>query len=371
MSDQFYIQLAENIDKGFMTAPKTDGELSKAFIAYLKIVYKPEEAEIVQHLDMMPKTKSLEEVTEAAGSDLQSVQTTLDEMAARGLVNRQDNGTYCLLTIAKLFNMHMKYPELKPDDLEAAKLYQEFFIGDKYYKYYATSEKGTPTLRAIPIEQSISPEEKVFEREEAHEYIKNLDTEDFALVPCSCRTRTEKMDVRECRDKFPVGNCIHIGSNARYSLSLGLGTKATKEEVIKYLDEMTGLGLIPTAENYLDDPHGLMCLCCGCCCSNVRGRTRWDSPTAVLPSHFLPMAGDDCTMCETCVDRCMLDALYIDNDEGHVVADAEKCIGCGVCTLDCPEDTLKLHRFERPEKPFNNVVEWYLTVAQDNDRMPK
>ena len=52
MSDQYYIQIAENIDKGFQTAPKADGELSRAFIAYLKIVYKPEEAEVVQHLEM-------------------------------------------------------------------------------------------------------------------------------------------------------------------------------------------------------------------------------------------------------------------------------------------------------------------------------
>ena len=117
-----------------------------------------------------------------------------------------------------------------------------------------------------------------------------------------------------------------------------LNSKDTKEQAIEYLDEMAGFGLVPTA---------------------------------VLPSHFLPMAGDDCTICETCVDRCLLDALYIDDDEERVMAAAEKCIGCGVCTLDCPEETLKLHRFERPEKPFNNTIEWFMTVADDNDWMPQ
>ena len=369
MSDQYYIQIAENVDKGVQTAPKADGELSKAFIAYLKIVYKPEEASIVQHLTMLPGTKTAEEVATAAAGDLQSVQTVLDELADAGRISRTSRGGYGLPAVANLVNLHMFYPEIKPDDLEAANLYQQFFIKEKFYRYYATSDKGTPSLRAIPIEQSIAPEEKVFEKEEAHEYIKNLKTDELALVPCPCRVRTEKMDIRECRDKFPIASCIMIGRNARYFEKLGLGKKVTKEKAIEYLDEMVELGLIATAENYLDDPHGIMCLCCGCCCSNVRGRTRWDNPTAVLPSHFLPVAGDDCTMCETCIERCMLDALFIDEDEDRSVADPEKCIGCGVCTIDCPEETLKLQRYERPVRPFDTPMEFFVTIAKDNNRL--
>jgi len=369
MSDRYYVQIAENIDKGFMTAPKADGELSKAFIAYLKIVFKPEEAEVVQHLQMAPNMKSAEEVIAAAGCDPEAVLATLDDLSKRGFINRTSKGGYCLPAIPNLVNLHMFYPDLKPDDLEAAKLYQDFFIKEKFYKYYGTSGKGTPSLRAIPIETSISPGEKVLEKEEAHEYIKTLGTEDLALVPCPCRTRTEKLDIRECRDKFPIGSCIMIGSSARLFTKVGLGKRVTKEQAIDYLDKMVDLGLIPTADNFLDDPHTIMCLCCGCCCSNVRGRTRWDNPTAVLPSQFLPVAGDDCTMCETCIDRCMLGALFIDDDEGRAVADPAKCIGCGVCTLDCPEETLKLQRYERPEKPFNNLAEFFIKVARDNDRL--
>ena len=368
MSDRYYVQIAENIDKGFQTAPKADGELSRAFIAYLKIVYKPEEAEVVQHLNMPPNTKTAEEVI-AAADDPQTVQSTLDELRNKGFITKTKKGGYSLPLISNLVNLHMFYPDLKPDDLEAAKLYQDFFIKGKFYKYYGTSGKGTPSLRAIPIEESISPEEKVFEKEEAHEFINSLGTEDLALVPCPCRTRTEKLDIRECRDQFPIGSCIMIGSSARLFTNLGLGKQVTKEQAIEYLDKMIEVGLIAAADNYMDDPHTIICLCCGCCCSNVRGRTRWDNPTAVLPSQFLPMAGDDCSMCETCIDRCILDALYMDNDEGRSVADPDKCIGCGVCTIDCPEETLKLRRYERNEKPFNNMVEYFMKVAGDNDRL--
>lgn len=59
MRNQDYLRIAENIDNGIQTAPKTDGELSKAFIDFLKIVYTPEEAALVQHLSVHQSKKQL------------------------------------------------------------------------------------------------------------------------------------------------------------------------------------------------------------------------------------------------------------------------------------------------------------------------
>ena len=143
----------------------------------------------------------------------------------------------------------------------------------------------------------------------------------------------------------------------------------SQAEYDRLCDEMVESGLIATAENYLSDPHGIMCLCCGCCCSNVRGRTRWDNPTAVLPSAFVPQASDECVMCETCVDRCFFGALSMDDDAERSVVDPEKCIGCGVCTITCQTEALKLHRFDRLSKPFDTAIELGVTVARDNDRL--
>jgi ferredoxin len=367
-TDQIYVQIAENVDKGYQTAPKAGQGLSQAFIAYLKIVYSPEEAELVQYLSMPPIMKTAQEVAEASGRGQESVEAVFQPLTKKGFINLSRNG-YCLPAIANLVNLHMFYPDIKPEDLEAAKLYQEFFIKEKYYKYYGTSEKGTPSLRAIPVEKALYPEEKVFSAEEAHEYVQNLKTEDLALVPCPCRTRTEKLDIRECRDRFPVASCIFIGSTARLFMRTGLGKRVTKEQAITYLDEMVELGLIATSENFIADPHGVICLCCGCCCSNVRGRTRWDNPTAVLPSPFAPQASEECISCGTCVDRCFFGALSLDEEAGRSVVDPEKCIGCGVCTITCPTEALKLHRIERPDKPFDNRIDLVMTMARDNNRI--
>ena len=263
----------------------------------------------------------------------------------------------------------MFYPEIKEDDLEAAELYQQFFIKERFYKYYGTSGKGTPSLRSIPIEQAIDPETQTLTAEEAHAFVRNLETDDLALVPCPCRVRTEKMGARECADRLPVASCVFIGGAANRFEELGLGKRVTKEQTIDYIDEVVGLGLIPTTNNSLEGPHAIMCMCCGCCCSNVRGRTLWDNPTAVRPSEFIPKASDDCVLCGTCVDRCFLDALSLDEDAGRAVVDPEKCIGCGVCAVACPEEAMKLHRYERAEPTFKTTMELMMTIATDNERL--
>ena len=50
MSELAYLKIAENVDAGPLTAPKADGDFSKAFVKFLKLLYTPEEADIVQHL---------------------------------------------------------------------------------------------------------------------------------------------------------------------------------------------------------------------------------------------------------------------------------------------------------------------------------
>jgi len=369
MKDQVYVRIAENVDKGILTAPKSDGEPSKAFIAYLKLVYTPEEANIAQYLSMeeMEAPKTVEELADDSGLDVDEVRDIIVSLSRKGGVSGQDQ--YVLPAVDVLINLHMWYPEIKEDDLKAAELYQQFFIEEGFHKYYATSRRGTPMMRTIPIKQAIHLDTETFTAEEAHAFVMGLSTEDLALIPCSCRTRTEKMGIRECKHRVPVASCVVIGEAAGYYEEIGLGKRVTKEQALAYIDEVVTLGLIPTTANSVEGPHNLMCMCCGCCCSNVRGRTRWDNPTAVRPANFIPEASDDCTLCGTCVDRCFLDALSLDEDAEKAVVDPEKCIGCGVCAVTCPQEALRLHRFERSEPTFQTADDMIVRIAGDNDRL--
>lgn len=366
-ANSVYLAIAQRIDEGPLGVPRSGGDISAAFIGHLKLMYNPPEAEIVQHLMMPYKFQNTAQVAAACGKAEVEVKNILDALAKRGAI-LGFGGMYCLLMIPQILNYFSFYPEVRPGDLEAGKLYQQYFIKEGFYKYYETSEKGTPIIRVIPVGRAIQPEQKILDTEEAHKVIEAV--KQVALVPCPCRTRTEKLDIRECRGKYPIGSCIMLNNSAQYFVNAGMGKLVTQEQAIRYLDEMQDLGLVATTENFNDPGHDVICLCCDCCCSQLRGRTRWENPAALLPSNFVPEAGDDCIMCGECVGRCFFDALSLNDAEGKAVADPEKCVGCGVCTLACAQETLKLKRIER-SNPFPGPRELYKTIRVENQSRGK
>ncbi len=361
-----YYRIARKIDEQDPHgAPKAeDGSIHEAFIKHLEILYSPEEAEIIQYLNLLDAFTSSRDLAEACGEDLEHVQKVLGDLQAKsGVIGLGD--MYCLPMIPMVLNAHNFYPEIKPGDIEAGHLYKEYFIEGGFYRKYETVKEGTPAGRVIPIDRTIEASQKVLAAEEAHDYILNHADEDLALVPCPCRTRTEKLGTRECKDKFPIGACILIGGPALIFETTGLGKRVTKQQAIDYLDEMVELGLVSHTLNTRVGDR-LICLCCGCCCSQLRGRTRWDNPDAMSPSNFVPRAGDDCIGCETCADRCLVDALALDDETGRIEVDVEKCIGCGVCTIECPQETLKLHRHERTSIAFETSRDLDEAMRREN-----
>ena len=70
-----HARIAQKIDEQEPhTAPKAaDGSIHEAFIRHLKLVYSPEEAEILQHLNVLMAFNSAEEVSEASGKSLEYV----------------------------------------------------------------------------------------------------------------------------------------------------------------------------------------------------------------------------------------------------------------------------------------------------------
>jgi len=426
--DAAYIRIMENLDRNSHRAPRAGKDYSKSFIEYLKLLYNPEEAKLVQHLkiprEIFPMGLDKEDYTTAAhvakasGRDKDEVRQILNDLARRrcilgigaalkeppleavrnisklvkvlrrgssraglgdiasdfyssiredmkvyGLKGVKEFSLYAIPHIPMLLNQHVFFPEIGPNDKEAIRLYKEFFIKEGFYKRYESGDEGTPVGRVIPIQQAIEHGEKVLAMEEANMVIDAA--EDFLLVPCPCRTRTEKLEERECKDNNPVGSCIFMGISAIGMGSMGLGTKATKEEVRKYLNDMIKMGLVPHTENHQHEVNNFICLCCKCCCSQTRGRIVWDNPNALAPSNFIPVANDDCKGCGKCVKRCIFGALHIDEETKRAVVDTDKCVGCGVCTITCKQEALKLRRFERSET-FASPQELYRRIDSEN-----
>jgi Pyruvate/2-oxoacid:ferredoxin oxidoreductase delta subunit len=376
MSESAYLKIAENVDAGPLTAPKANGDFSPAFIRFLKLLYTPGEAEIVQYLTMPAATSlaevvasmlSADDLARAAGKSAVEVTEVLDALVRKGSVIGF-GGNYGLPLTHVLVNQLQFTKEIGPSDVEAGQLYQQFFIKDGFYKYYQNSEKGSRVVRVIPVQRTVRPGQQILETEEAHKIIDGVSN--LSLVPCPCRTRTEKLGIRECKNDTPVGFCIMMEASALYFQSIGVGRQVTAAEAKRYFDEMQDLGLVGTTENFEEAGHTVICLCCQCCCSQLRGRTRWDNPQAVAPSNFVAESTDDCIMCGHCEERCFFGAITLDDQQLKSVVDAERCMGCGVCTIACEQEALRLKRVER-EKPFPTAGELLGTIASENQEVRK
>lgn len=360
-----YRNIAESLDKAFRRAPRKNGKPSDAFVKYLAIIYSDEEAEILQHMKGYPGFLTSVQIAEKAGKTPARVEEILFKTLEKNAVTRMGN-TWCIPPVTLLLNLTSGLSNADFDAETAAVLHREFFVDDGYYKLYETSEKGTPSLRALPVNQAIYPDEKVLKNEEAHELIQGLPHDDIVFAPCPCRYRKETLGQRECADKYPVGSCIFLGVSALSHEAAGVGTRVTKKEAIAYFDEMHKMGLVGTTDNMLKD-NIIICLCCGCCCSHLSGRTRWENPDAVAPSSFIPEPGEGCIHCGKCAKKCPLSAITVAVKEKAWSVDLEKCIGCGVCTGSCPAGVLKMKRLERSEQ-FPSQDALYKRLARENKR---
>jgi Pyruvate/2-oxoacid:ferredoxin oxidoreductase delta subunit len=213
------------------------------------------------------------------------------------------------------------------------------------------------------VRRTIQFEDKILDTEEAHDIIDAVDR--LRLVACPCRTRADKLGERQCHDHNPIGFCIAMGTSVLYFEYAGMGRDVSADEAKRYFDEMQEHGLVGITDNYNHPQHSVMCLCCGCCCSQIRGRIAWDNPDAVAPANFVASSSEDCLMCGACEERCPFGAISIDDDLERSKADAEICMGCGVCTYVCPEQALSLKRVDR-HTPYADSRELFTRIAIEN-----
>ena len=360
-----YALIARNLNQAFRKAPVRNNAPSPAFVRYLEIIYTPEEARILAQMKGYPGFMTTRRIAGATGDSCSKVEAILFKVLEKNGVTRMGNA-WCIPAMPLLLNLAAGLSNAGFDARKAGLLHHEFFVEDEYYKRYETSEAGTPSLRSIPIEKSILPGEKILSGEEAHDLINTLNHDDLLLAPCPCRTRQEALDRRQCKDKNPVGSCIFLGVSALQLESAGVGERVSKAQAIAYFDRMHAMGLVGATDNMVRD-NIIICLCCGCCCSHLGGRTRWDNPAAMAPSNFIPSPSDSCMGCGKCARHCWLSAIRVSPKEKRFELDTSKCIGCGACTQFCPTRSLKMKRMDRT-RIFPSQDALYKTLAKENNR---
>jgi len=137
-----------------------------------------------------------------------------------------------------------------------------------------------------------------------------------------------------------------LGFYADYYIELGMGRKITQEEALGILEMAEEAGLVHQFADSLDP--GAICNCCPDCCGDLRILRMIPNAAALaISNHFAQVDSDLCNGCETCVDRCPMDAVSLGEDQTADI-NLDRCIGCGLCVKTCPTEAMML--VSKPEE---------------------
>jgi len=331
-----YEQLQRILDSHPSGAPE-----SKAFDKILKLLFTPDETDIAIHMNFSPKPA--DELARLAGLTLEEAMQKLEAMADKVIIfsHEKDGAKFYGLvpTIPGLFEFPFMQGGGTPMHEKLGKLWEQYHA-DALGEAFAGNP--TPLMRVVPVESTIKGQTTVHTYEEASKLVEQQDY--IAVTKCACR-----VSVGAC-DK-PREVCLVFGTPARFLVSRDRARKISRQEALEILRLSEEAGLVHTTNNSVDKAN-LICNCCPCCCTVLRGKTQLNHPHAFVTSSYIAVIRpNDCTGCGICADeRCPMQAIEIEDDCAAVIP--EKCIGCGLCVSTCPTQAIELvARDEKPDIP--------------------
>jgi len=293
------------------------------------------------------RAKNVVEISADLDLPVEEVTSRLEAMVNRAVIHRREKNGEMLFSLLPVIPGLFEFPYMKNDgslDLD--------HLGELWEKYHhdamsvAFSGNPTPAMRVFPVEASLKENSQVIVYEEARKIIEKADF--IAVTRCACRASLNRCD-------GPLEVCLTFGGIARFLTGLNSARKINHDEAIEILKKSDEAGLVHNVENHQDRP-GIICNCCSCCCTILRGKTELHHPHAFAPSSYSARIDEDaCTGCLVCADeRCPVGAISTD---GTVQVDEAECIGCGLCVSACPAEAISMVTRKDAPVPPENVME--------------
>ncbi len=353
MQDVFE-QLRRRLDDMATGYPATESGVE---IRLLKKLFTPAEAELF--LQMTPLLEKPADAAKRTGRDERELAEALEAMAAKGLLFRKRKGE-AVRYAAVPYVVGMFEFQVRRMDPEFARDNEAYF-----HEAFGRTIQGfkTPVLRTIPVNREVAAEHPVAPYEDVLKILE--DQQRIAVTPCVCRTAAG-MTEHAC-DK-PVENCFSFGSHADYYVENGMGRYISREEAKEIVRAGEKAGLVMQPFN--SKAVGGMCSCCGDCCGVLRSLKLQPNPAESVRSNYFAAVDDTlCTGCETCLERCQMDAIAV--VDGLAAIERRRCIGCGLCVTTCPTEALALVR--KPEDqlydPPKTGMETYIRIMQERGKI--
>ena len=348
-----YQRLADHLDNLPAGFPATETGVE---LRILKRLFTAEEAEIALGLGMLPEPAAA--IAARLGRKPDILAPVLEDMSRKGLIfrmSRNGENTYMAAQfVVGIWEYHVN--DLDEDLIRDVNEYIPYLMKKGW------TDIKTKQLRVIPIARSVNAEMTVTPYEAAEEIIRQQSK--IVVAPCICRREHEMMG-EGCGK--PLEACLTFGSGAYYYEQNGLGREISQDEALGLLKTAEEAGLVLQPSNSQKPIN--ICMCCGCCCQVLKNMRTLDKPAlAVHANYYAEVIAADCTACETCVERCQMDAISVD---AVAVVNADRCIGCGLCITDCPTDAMVLRQKDAGNQyvPPGNTVETYVNMARERGKI--
>jgi NAD-dependent dihydropyrimidine dehydrogenase PreA subunit len=358
MNDNIYGQLAEALDRLPNCFPRTKSNVE---IRLLKKLFSPEEASIAAQLT--EKLITLDTIAETVGLSLEDTRVRLAKMAERGLVwldKSAFNPDYDHDRLIQAENPGFRLAPFIVGIFESTDSEWDHEFIHLLEEYLADGGavgimQPQPSIhRVLPAHGAVKFEQ-ILPYEDVRELLLNPDNNKFRIRDCQCRKAQDFHGDRKC--DFTLRACISFSTLAHVPTP-SKKVEISREEALDILDQCRDAGMVHTVTNVVKGIN-YICNCCGCCCEMLRGIKEWGIEKSVASSsYFAFLDPDECEGCETCIERCQVDAIF--EQDGVAVVDRERCIGCGLCATGCPNDAAKLHRKPEAEiiRPPKDFATW-------------
>jgi len=335
-----YRELQKHLDKLPIGFPQTKSGVE---IKILKLLFTPIEAEIAAKLKIMPETIGpiYRRVKKKVGSK-QQLRELLDSMDKKGAISGRRKGKRIYYRNAMFI--------IGIYEFQVNRMTKEFMTLMHQYIDEAFGEEILRTsihqLRTIPIEKSISNESRAYTYDNILRLIRKVPGP-FGVAECVCRTGHDLIG-KKCKQTELRESCLVFGQTALYHINHGYARPIKRAEVLEILRKAEKAGLVLQPGN--SKRLGFICTCCGCCCEGLLIVNRFPRPAEFYTSSYQasvePIA---CSGCGTCVKRCQMKAISMQDNIATV--NLEYCIGCGLCVPTCPTKAIKLIKKRKRKKP--------------------
>lgn len=340
-AEDVYRRLQEHLDQMPVAYPATESGVELRLLQHL---FTPEEAEMALHLSAV--LEPLDRIYGRArktGIGFEELRKGLNRLAHKGAIHRSRIGGkphYSKLMLA-----------IGMFEFQVNRLTREFYQDVRQYVDEGFGEvflsKKTSQMRTIPINEEVIPERRIGTYDGARALVMESGGP-FAVLNCVCR---QGMDLIEepCRQTDIRETCLVFGDFARPLILAGQARELTREEVLEILQRADAEGMVLQPQN-TREPH-FICCCCGCCCAALSTARKLPRPAEYFDTnYYAEVAPELCTECETCGERCQMDAIRY--EDGISSVERLQCIGCGLCVTTCPSGAIRLHpRADAKEPP--------------------